>query len=141
MKTEYPYKELRSSLSIRLLKLCPKPLNDAKSSRRNTRTDSTTGNTFTFELTTTTLDDAPPYEAVSYVWDTGPHREKLPIAKEGCLMITRLLSEVVQQLASAATTEYLWIDQICKCMVLHMNTFTRMLQVSTRRVMRKRTIK
>lgn len=94
MTLSYRYQRLQSYSHVRLIKI----LLD-----------------LTLDLIAVKLAQAPPYEAISYVWGTGRQETHLAIGNpvEGSLAITTLLSASLKYLIGASTKGYLWIDQIC----------------------------
>jgi heterokaryon incompatibility protein (HET) len=73
-----------------------------------------TSNMPSFDLVTFSLDDAPKYSAVSYVWGRSErtHSLRLPGFKD--LWITKSLATALEYLPRHCRTGFLWIDQICK---------------------------
>jgi hypothetical protein len=122
MLLPYQYQALQSQCHIRLMKISPN---------------------LTFDLVTVNLEHAPPYEAVSYVWGTGPQDTHLTVGDlaEGYLAITEILWASLQYLFSAATNKYLWIDQICMSLlslVPESVANAKLLQVSIKMTPRRR---
>ncbi|KAL1619551.1 hypothetical protein SLS56_010045 [Neofusicoccum ribis] len=66
-----------------------------------------------FSLVHYSLDDAPPYEAVSYAWGHTARFEKLPMSDGNNLRITKSVFEAIPYLVDRSETGLLWLDQIC----------------------------
>lgn len=58
------------------------------------------------------LDHAPSYETVSYVWGDNKRLHSLNLAEE-TLLITESISKELPLLSPHCKTGYLWIDQLC----------------------------
>lgn len=81
-----------------------------------------------YDITTTTLDQAPPYDAISYTWGLPAKNHRLKLADGTFLPLTDTLLLCLPLLAKiCGGTGYLWIDQIC---VNQMNTTERNHQVA-----------
>ncbi|KAF2107904.1 heterokaryon incompatibility protein-domain-containing protein [Lophiotrema nucula] len=106
MATPYVYQPLTEKQQFRLLKVRPRAA-DTKDPQ------STTDTGHTFELLTTTIEDAPRYETVSYVWGSGERDAKLVVNASAFLMLTQRLYASLKELSEQSVTGYLWIDQIC----------------------------
>ena len=66
-----------------------------------------------YSIIQTTLEQAPAYETLSYVWGTN-HQDQIVTLKDGkFLRITRPLKEALPLVEKQCKTGYLWIDQIC----------------------------
>lgn len=70
-----------------------------------------------FQLVHHHLDDAPPYQTLSYTWGSGARDLALPVLADGStfqsLLITETLHKALPFLAKECSTGLLWIDQIC----------------------------
>jgi hypothetical protein len=93
----YQYKPLESVEQFRLLSVKP----FAQSER------------FTYELKTFSMNNAPPYESVSYVWGQNDRKFMLAFGDSTVLRITRSLFSALPLLSKHCQSGYLWIDQIC----------------------------
>ncbi|KAF2269000.1 HET-domain-containing protein, partial [Lojkania enalia] len=68
----------------------------------------------TYNLIETSLDSAPPYETVSYVWGREQDRSQaLTFASSQTVHVTPTLQHTLSHLYSRCQTGYLWLDQIC----------------------------
>jgi hypothetical protein len=94
-KSEYTYRPLRLASSIRLIKV-----EGSKDSP-------------IYTLLHTTLDKAPPYETLSYVWGSPERRHPLELRDGTVLHITHTLRDILPKIHAYITTGYLWIDQLC----------------------------
>lgn len=94
----YRYPPFKEEREIRLLKI---------------ETIPGTGQEYNFTLSHTTIDQAPAYETLSYVW--GPNfRDRSFIFHDGCVLrITKNLELAIYEVAPHCSTGYLWVDQIC----------------------------
>jgi hypothetical protein len=64
------------------------------------------------ELIETPLDEAPPFEAISYTW--GPNAPSIPIKVDGALvLVTAAIDELLWDRRSFFTSHLFWIDAIC----------------------------
>ncbi|KAF2448827.1 HET-domain-containing protein [Karstenula rhodostoma CBS 690.94] len=95
----YSYQHLETPSSFRLLEI--KRCSDGSNTPCN------------YSLIETTFDQAPQYEALSYVWGTTDRSETVALEDGKLLRITRLLKEALAFVESQCATGYLWIDQIC----------------------------
>lgn len=68
---------------------------------------------FTYSLVELLLDDAPPYETVSYVWGNQIRSVALKLRSNSTVIITPSLNETLQYLSIHCKSTYLWVDQIC----------------------------
>lgn len=94
----YEYKSLQGADYIRYLVLQPAKV-DCESIICN--------------LYTTSLGDAPPFEAISYVWGTCCDRDQ-PIDCDGRqLLVTRNLRDALRQVRLPDEARALWVDSIC----------------------------
>ncbi|OAG04395.1 HET-domain-containing protein [Paraphaeosphaeria sporulosa] len=66
-----------------------------------------------YSLIESTLDQAPHYEALSYVWGTSDRNETITLNDGKLLYITKPLKEALAFVERQCSTGYLWIDQIC----------------------------
>lgn len=66
-----------------------------------------------FKLVTLLLDEAPPYECVSYAWVTKVRAVILCLGEGTFVRVTPSLQEAMPYFVSASQTGYLWIDQLC----------------------------
>lgn len=66
-----------------------------------------------FNILQVSLDDAPPFEAVSYTWGSCEPAAKIAVSGLGNINITKNLSEALPHLIEESCTRLLWIDQIC----------------------------
>lgn len=66
-----------------------------------------------FDIIEVKMAEAPSYEAVSYVWGSAERCDSLQIGEHHRLPITASVLSALPRLLAAATTGYLWIDQIC----------------------------
>lgn len=95
----YEYSKLESSRSIRLLKIShhgPFSLQEPQ-----------------FSLVHTTIDIAPTYETLSYVWYTQIRGSTLTLKDGSTLRVTKNLKRALPYIARHCMTGYIWIDQIC----------------------------
>lgn len=107
----YVYRPLNSPTTIRLLQivaLC----NKAELSKRDTQREPRESD-FLFTLVHTTIEDAPPYEALSYVWGKTTREEVLKVGEGTRLGVTSSVKDALPQIAYHCKTGYLWIDQVC----------------------------
>ena len=98
MQNRYKYQRLDTPSSFRLLRI---------------EQPDDTNPLCHYSLIQTTLDQARPYEALSYVWGKGGRSETLKLKDGKLLSITELLKEALPSVERQRSTEYLWIDQIC----------------------------
>ncbi|KAF2142832.1 uncharacterized protein K452DRAFT_307745 [Aplosporella prunicola CBS 121167] len=99
----YEYSPLKHPKKFRLLKVCYgtpalRSYNPKKAE---------------LELVHARIDQAPPYEAISYVWGNPNKTHTACLALGKTLAITETLDQLLPHLRAASTTGYLWIDQIC----------------------------
>ncbi|OJD31814.1 heterokaryon incompatibility protein [Diplodia corticola] len=67
-----------------------------------------------YEIVHVSLDAAPAFEAVSYVWGSSAKSHMVRILPTNrTLAITEALIQVLAHLNKSSTTGYLWIDQLC----------------------------
>ncbi|ORX99212.1 heterokaryon incompatibility protein-domain-containing protein [Clohesyomyces aquaticus] len=66
-----------------------------------------------YSLFQTTLDQAPRYETLSYVWGTTDQSEMVKLIDGKILRVTKPLKEALPFVERQCSTGYLWIDQIC----------------------------
>ncbi|KAI1415164.1 HET-domain-containing protein [Hypoxylon sp. FL1857] len=97
MSTKYVYTPLNGTgRQIRLVTICPGIWSDI----------------IECILHTTSLDDSPRYEALSYVW--GDANKKVPISLDGrTFEVTENLYYALRRLRSTSSTRSMWIDAIC----------------------------
>ncbi|QDS72613.1 hypothetical protein FKW77_001710 [Venturia effusa] len=98
--TQHQYSPLESHRHIRLLSV-------------RTFRSKTNQSVVLYDMVTVTLDSAPPFEALSYVWGDAERPHNLFFANRRHLPITTSLSSALPLISTHCTTEYLWIDQIC----------------------------
>jgi hypothetical protein len=67
----------------------------------------------TYEIIHTTIENAPPFEPISYVWGVGICEYTLVLSNEEVVMINKNLRKALPSLSSRCSFGYLWIDQIC----------------------------
>jgi hypothetical protein len=68
---------------------------------------------FLYEIRTFGMNDAPPFESVSYVWGQDKRNFKLSFSDSSVLKITRSLFAALPIFSEHCRTGYLWIDQLC----------------------------
>lgn len=67
-----------------------------------------------FTIVERSLDDLPPFEALSYVWGDPNQPHKLYLADgSGSIPLTESLHQAIRHLPVHLGTSYIWIDQIC----------------------------
>ncbi|KAF2254645.1 HET-domain-containing protein, partial [Trematosphaeria pertusa] len=66
-----------------------------------------------YDLIETSLDAAPPYETISYVWGKQNRSQILTFRTAETVRITPALQVTLSYLRFHCRTGYLWIDQIC----------------------------
>ena len=66
-----------------------------------------------FEFVTADIEQATPFEAVSYTWGNSNSGQWLHLADSRSVWITASLAEVLSHVARASATGLLWIDQVC----------------------------
>ncbi|KAL1647097.1 hypothetical protein SLS58_002868 [Diplodia intermedia] len=67
-----------------------------------------------FSISHYNLEDAPRYEALSYVWGSSDQPHRLQLANDaGYIPLTDNLKQAFQDLPWLLETEHIWIDQIC----------------------------
>ncbi|KAI1818309.1 putative heterokaryon incompatibility protein [Poronia punctata] len=64
------------------------------------------------ELAPVVLDDAPPFETISYTWGSLPST-KLLILNNKRLIVSERVYDIVRDRASCLKTRYMWIDSTC----------------------------
>lgn len=111
MEHRYQYQKFTSPRQLRLLKVHAKLREAEQEQPAEVRRPSVSE--YTFDLITNTLDEAPSYETVSYVWGDGDFNAQLHFLDDGKLHITYGLYESLGELARECSTGFLWIDQIC----------------------------
>jgi hypothetical protein len=79
-----------------------------------------------YDLVETSLDAAPPYETISYVWGKQERSQTLAFQSSGTIRVTLSLEDTLARLRSQCQTGYLWADQIC---INQSNTIERNQQV------------
>jgi hypothetical protein len=92
---EYKYHALQQEDEIRLLKVF-------------VTSDS---HHYSYQLVHTTIHDAPPFQAVSYVWGNASRENQLLLADQSFMLLNHNLHCALPQLSKFATG-YLWIDQL-----------------------------
>lgn len=95
----YKYERLESARSIRLLEISnhgPLSLEEPQ-----------------FSLVHTTIDAAPEYETLSYVWYTQIRASSFELKDGTILHVTKYLKRALPYIARHCMTGYMWIDQIC----------------------------
>jgi hypothetical protein len=95
----YDYQKLETTSSFRLLHIEPPSDNSDDPCR--------------YSLIQTTLEQAPPYETLSYVWGTSERNEKVVLEDGRILCVTHPLKEALALVGQQCATAHLWIDQIC----------------------------
>ncbi|KAF2649500.1 HET-domain-containing protein [Lophiostoma macrostomum CBS 122681] len=105
MDAPYEYQNFTLPREFRLLMICRDTLDESPRAP-SVGYDS-------FELFTTTLDEAPQFQAVSYVWGSGDREVRLHFRQGGFLMITPRLANSLKELVKECSAGFLWIDQIC----------------------------
>ncbi|KAF2427856.1 HET-domain-containing protein, partial [Tothia fuscella] len=93
----YRYQALESDQHLRLLSVLP----FVESGR------------FMYEMQTFGLDQAPPFESVSYVWGDDKRNYDLAFSDSSVLKITQSLFVALSILSQHCRTGHLWIDQLC----------------------------
>ncbi|KAF2822647.1 hypothetical protein CC86DRAFT_260318, partial [Ophiobolus disseminans] len=66
-----------------------------------------------FALLHTKLQDAPPYDTLSYVWGTSRRKVLMPLSDGRMLRITKTLDVALPRIIPHCKTGYIWIDQLC----------------------------
>jgi hypothetical protein len=66
-----------------------------------------------FSLIHTTIDHAPPYETISYVWGPNLLNHSLALSTGTVLRINENLERVLNRAVRHCSTGYLWVDQVC----------------------------
>jgi hypothetical protein len=72
-----------------------------------------------YSLVAFTLEDAPPYDALSYVWGSNVRDRSLLLPDNKILYITKNLETALDYVLPRCSAGYLWIDQICMFVVSH----------------------
>ncbi|KAH7067668.1 heterokaryon incompatibility protein-domain-containing protein [Paraphoma chrysanthemicola] len=101
MSDAYQYKRLEAHDSFRLLKIS------------TTSSGTSSSLEYHYSLIHTTLNDAPTYETLSYVWGTTKQDVYLTLVDRSSLLITDTLADILPRIAHHCDTEYIWIDQVC----------------------------
>jgi hypothetical protein len=96
MSQPYLYESLPKASTVRILQLLP---GEPSSELRG-------------QLLRTKLDDAPPYEALSYVWGADPKDHQLKL-ESGSVNITPSLHSALQRLRLTSMPRNLWADAVC----------------------------
>lgn len=65
-----------------------------------------------FSIVHFNIEDAPPYEAVSYVWGNPDRSHHITLTDGRNLMVTATIAYALPHLLRVCETSYLWIDQI-----------------------------
>ena len=113
--TPYQYRPLQTGSEIRLLKV------DRINSHHDPMDPDTTqflGGTVvprdfpSYSIVHFNLENAPLYEAVSYVWGSPRRSHKIMLMDGRTLYVTTSVAYAMPYLANACQTSYLWIDQI-----------------------------
>jgi hypothetical protein len=102
MGTPYQYQSFTLPREFRLLRVY-KIYQDLPN--KTQRTPSI--HSYSLDLILSTLDDAPQYEAVSYVWGPGNRDAKLEFRQGGYLMITPRLATSLKELVKQCDTRFL----------------------------------
>ncbi|EKG11053.1 Heterokaryon incompatibility [Macrophomina phaseolina MS6] len=67
-----------------------------------------------YEIVHCSLDNAPPYEAISYVWGSHDKTHMIRLLPGNrTLAVTASVDKVLSDMKKHSTTGYLWIDQFC----------------------------
>ncbi|KAJ8113040.1 hypothetical protein OPT61_g4732 [Boeremia exigua] len=98
-KLFYNYRKLETPSSFRLLRI--------------ERTPGNVNAPYSYSITLTSLNEAPPYETLSYVWGSNDRSETITLQDGELLPITGPLKEALAFVEQQCTTGYLWVDQIC----------------------------
>lgn len=69
--------------------------------------------TWQYELVHYLLTEAPPFNAVSYVWGEDIRGQVLELVGGDVIMINRNLAIAIPFLSPVHKTGYLWVDQLC----------------------------
>jgi hypothetical protein len=102
--SRYLYQPLENSRHFRLLKIHPE---------QTTSNYHPASETFCFEVVHAPLEDAPTYETVSYAWGDSQMCETIQLMKGQKMTITKTENIALPYLASASTSGYLWMEQLC----------------------------
>jgi hypothetical protein len=96
----FEYPPLASKTTIRLLKL---------------QTPKDRARRVVSELVAVEINEAPPYDAISYVWGSSSHEHSLVVGDEikYYIPITKSAHQVLRAVAPLKGTRYIWIDSIC----------------------------
>ncbi|GME25796.1 Heterokaryon incompatibility protein [Neofusicoccum parvum] len=100
----YPYQPLESESHIRLLKVTKRV--DSPSRRGGLRR-------WSFSLVHVSLNNAPPFETVSYAWVNTARPFSLPVEDAKDIAITKSVFDALPYLIQRSETGFLWLDQIC----------------------------
>lgn len=95
----YRYTPLNHERTIRLLKV--------------TNISSPNQQCWNYSLINTELDDAPPFETLSYVWGSNALDHALMLRDGSVLRITENLDCAMSDILPHCSTGFLWIDQVC----------------------------
>lgn len=95
----YKYQKLATPLSFRLLRIECRAEDEDEVGR--------------YSLVETSFEDAPSYEALSYVWGSTERSETVALADGKFLRVTKLLKAALAFVEVQCATGYLWIDQVC----------------------------
>lgn len=98
----YAYEPLRAG-DIRLLHLL----------EQDDATRATNPNNTSIEIVALPMEHAPPYECVSYAWETKSRDLRIPLLDDTSVPITPSLLTAMPSLIHASKTGYLWVDQLC----------------------------
>ena len=97
----YEYEDLKDDRSIRVLELLPEPCGSGRTTDLHC------------ELKQVSIDEPPPYEALSYVW-ASPIRNRYILCEGKKIMITENCDAALRRLRSSADRRrVLWVDSIC----------------------------
>ena len=59
------------------------------------------------------LDDPPPYVAISYTWGDNASRSTIPCGDKGNLLLTDSVSVILDTLLKSGENTMLWVDSVC----------------------------
>jgi Heterokaryon incompatibility protein (HET) len=69
---------------------------------------------FVLRITQTRLDEAAPYEAISYTWGPAEDRQTIVCGPEGAVIpVTRNCESVLRRLRDLDSPRLVWVDAIC----------------------------
>lgn len=100
----YRYQPLEGTDHIRLLKCTP---------RANLQSGRGVLRRWAFSLVHVSLDNAPPFETISYAWGNTARFYKLPMEGTEDIAVTKSAFEALPYLIQNSETGLLWMDQIC----------------------------